>query len=55
MFGASPIFLKNQTDLVLELFSNSDSVMHSCEFGAEQAILVRDEESKTALKKVNCK
>lgn len=43
--GPSPIFIDGcSEDLVVELFQNGD--MHSCEFGAEQVVLVRDEATK---------
>eukprot|EP01041_Mallomonas_annulata_P001018 gene1018-1996_t len=42
--GRPPIFITTTYDVVTELFQNGE--MHSCEFGAEQAILVRDEVTK---------
>lgn len=42
--GPAPIFIDGEQDLVMSLFQNG--TMHSCEFGAEQVILVRDEETK---------
>lgn len=50
--GPSPIFLDScSEDLVVELFQNGD--MHSCEFGAEQVVLVRDEATKKLVSSIS--
>lgn len=49
--GPPPIFIDGEEDLVMSLFQNS--TMHSCEFGAEQVILVRDEETKRSVMEIS--
>lgn len=50
--GFPPVFLESKDDLVVELFQHTGG-MHSCEFGAEQAILVCDEETKKRIKDIS--
>lgn len=47
VFGPKPIFLDSSDDIVVELFEKSS--LNSCDFGAEQVILVRDDEAKRAV------
>lgn len=44
VLGPQPIFIDTDSSLMVELFQAGE--MHSCEFGAEQVILVRDEAEK---------
>ena len=50
VLGSPPLFIDSEADVVVELFRGSeaaDGLTHStCEFGAEQAILVRDTKTK---------
>ena len=50
VYGPLPIVLSDSSDF-LGLFQKS--TMHSCEFGAEQAILVRDEDTKRSVLEVS--
>ena len=51
VFGPPPLFIDSADDLVVELFQNGD--MGSCDFGAEQVVLVRDEATKAKVTSIS--
>ena len=46
--GPKPVFFNDTEDVISSLFDRSD--INQCEFGSEQVILVRDEETQTRLR-----
>ena len=50
--GPRPIVLRSSQDFVSQLFTSQNS-LHSCDFGAEQVILVRDESSKQSVLQIS--
>eukprot|EP01038_Epipyxis_sp_PR26KG_P006991 gene6991-9554_t len=48
--GPKPIFLDSNSDVIAELFTSNNAEAKIVEFGAEQVILVRDDEAKNRIK-----